>query len=74
LVVSDNNNLVLDSSLPCNLSLPTSDTTVAKLPPQLKPPLLEAPVPTMPAAEIIRWHIGSLWRSQRETKSDYTDD
>jgi hypothetical protein len=40
------------SGLRHNLSLPTSDT-LAKLPPQLKPPLLEEPVPTMPSASVV---------------------
>jgi hypothetical protein len=51
-VVSDNNNLPLSSGLRFNLSLPTSDT-LAKLPPQLKPPLLETPIPTIPTAPIV---------------------
>ena len=44
------------SGLRCNLSLPTSDT-LAKLPPQLKPPLLEAPVPTIPTAPVVRLSV-----------------
>jgi hypothetical protein len=40
------------SGLQCNLSLPTSDT-LAKLPPQLKPPLLEASIPTIPTAPVV---------------------
>jgi hypothetical protein len=51
-VVSDNNNLVLDSSLRCNLSLPTSDT-LAELLPQLKPPLLVVLIPTMPTTPVV---------------------
>jgi hypothetical protein len=42
----------LNTSLRCNLSLPTSDT-LAKLPPHLKPPLLESPIPTMSTAPVV---------------------
>jgi hypothetical protein len=42
----------LSPSLRCNISLSTSDT-LAKLPPQLKPPLLEASIPIIPTAPIV---------------------
>ena len=46
------NDLALNtSSLRCNLSLRTSDI-LPRLPPQLKPPLLEALIPTMPMSPV----------------------